>query len=95
MPPKDLMKLGIRKLMIMSADGEWKELGGVVENPILEPICEGIKTYDIAPTKVSFTFHAKWKNRTRLLQELGYLKRPKLTYKTNRKYQRPKHNRKH
>lgn len=91
MPPKNIIKLDVHRMLVKSVDGEWVEIGEIHE--CLEPIDASI----LKPTTLNFTFRfqARFKRDTRILQELGYLKRPKLTYKTNRKYKRPKHHRKH
>ena len=95
MPPKDFVKLDWPKVLVKSVDGEWVEAGEIHEFPTecLGPIDASL----LKPTTInySFSFHLTIKHRTRLLQELGLWKRPKLTYKTNRKYRRPKHHRKH
>ena len=95
MPPKDFIRWDGPKVLVKSVDGEWVEAGEIhkFQTECLEPIDARI----LKPTTLNFTFRfqARFKRDTRLLQELGYLKRPKLTYKTNRKYQRPKHHRKH
>lgn len=95
MPPKDLFKWENRKLMIKSVvNGEWVEAAEIKENPILEPFSAPCETLEVAPTTFCVSFQVKIKHRKRLFQELGLWKRPKLTYKTNRKYKRPKHHRK-
>lgn len=94
MPPKTIYKWDVGKLMIKSVNGEWVE-ATKIENPILEPISAPCETFEVAPTTFSVSFQVKIKHRKRLFQELGLWKRPKLTYKTNRHYKRPKHHRKH
>jgi hypothetical protein len=96
MPPKDLFKWDNRKLMVKSVvNGEWVEATEIKENPILEPFCAPCDTFDTPPVSFRVSVQATFKHRTRLFQELGLWKRPKLTYKTNRHYKRPKHHRKH
>ena len=66
----------------MDKDGEVTTLA-FNENPILEPIeSVEVKTYHTDTIKFSAQVKAKWRNRVRLLQVLGFLRPPKLTYKT-------------
>lgn len=86
MPPKDL-KWSDATLSVRNAQGDWVEIGKIVENPILEPLeSVEVKTYNIQPTKFVARFSAKFRNKTRLLQVLGVLRPPRLTYKTNMDY---------
>lgn len=85
MPPKELIKWGDSTLYISDINGQFREMGKINVNPILEAF-EKIGSIEIKPTKFTCTFSARWKNKKQLGQLLGLLKRPKLTYKTNMDY---------
>lgn len=88
MPPKDFINTDRTKVCIRDANGKFVETDiSFKVSPTLEPI-EGVvvKTYNLEPTKFVARFSAKFRNKTRLLQVLGFLRPPRLTYRTNMDY---------
>lgn len=86
MPPKDL-KWSDATLSVRNAQGDWIETGKIVVNPTLEPLeSVEVKTYNRQPIEFVAMFSAKFRNKTRLLQVLGVLRSPRLTYRTNMDY---------
>ena len=92
MPPK--LDLGSIKLFIngqeLSCPLDWGE------NPLLVPDDqhgEFEEIYEMAkkPIRFSGTITIKRRSRIKLLKEVGLLKRPKLTYRTNRFWKNNKH----
>jgi hypothetical protein len=99
MPPKDFLDWGSSKMSLMNANGEIEAFGDFDPDASFSLCADDDREPSLSSTSFSWEFsgEAVWHRTKRrsFLQNLGYLKRPKLTYKTNRKYRRPKHHRKH
>ena len=88
---------GEPKIFIRSASGgqeDWTELTAVKMNDTLSPVVadEFVSEWTKAlskPTPISFSCTVRWKGkwpRIRLLQEAGFLDKPKCTYKTVKRF---------
>lgn len=91
------LSFGEPKVFIRTTSGEqedWTELGVIKMNDTLVPevadefVSEWVKALS-KPTTISFSCTVRWKskwNRIRLLQQTGFLDKPKCTYKTVKRF---------